>query len=402
MTNRERITMDDVQSAMRDITFSSDGTTSSSNIRKFKKGDRVKIKKTSSYLHQNSGIGTINKSEDGGEYISVKFDDGYSNSYTSDDLELIGKKVKVQEAKKKYVGFKPGMSIGEYVKNILKSEKDKERIKYLKTFDNCILPKEVQETIEDCLTVVLRQDLFEDWGVNDHFEKGLTNSILLYGPPGTGKTMISESIASVLGKNLMRVTNAEIQSNVPGKTEKNITKIFQEATTQEAVIMLDECDSMLYNRDAVGMIMSAEINHFLQEIERHDGVVILTTNRLHKLDAALQRRIIAKVEIPMPTLEARKEIWVKLVPAKVPKEKMDIDKLSEPKLSGGEIKNAILLAIRRAISKNHPKVTMEHFEFALNTVVKAKENFDKTRPQKYSDIMKETSMQSFKEKIAGQ
>ncbi len=310
-----------------------------------------------------------------------------------EDITNRGIAYKKPKPKTNYVRFTPGMSIKEYIKRILSKEKDKTRKKYLNTFNNCVLPLEVQETIEDCLTIVLRKDVFDKWGVNDHFEKGLTNSILLHGPPGTGKTMVSESIASVLGQNLMRIGNADIQSNIPGKTEKNITEIFSEAKKKNAVIMLDECDSMLYNRDAVGMIMSAEINHFLQEIERFDGVVILTTNRLHKLDGALQRRIIAKVELPMPTLEARKLIWKKLIPKKVPKEKIDINVLSEPEISGGDIKNAILLAIRRAIAKNLEKVTMQHFLFGLMSVVKAKEQFEAVQPKRYDEFIEGKSKQ---------
>ena len=41
--------------------------------------------------------------------------------------------------------------------------------------------------------------------------------------------------------------------------------------------------------------MGSEINALLTELENFDGVCILTTNRLQKLDPALQRRIIAKV-----------------------------------------------------------------------------------------------------------
>ena len=44
--------------------------------------------------------------------------------------------------------------------------------------------------------------------------------------------MISESISAVLGMNMMRITNADIQSNIPGKTEKNITGIFEQANKE--------------------------------------------------------------------------------------------------------------------------------------------------------------------------
>ncbi|MDQ3816302.1 MAG: hypothetical protein M3362_01260 [Acidobacteriota bacterium] len=55
----------------------------------FKVGDRVRIKKSSVYAHQNSGNGVIiGESSDG--WVTVKFDDGYDNSYIADrDLESV-------------------------------------------------------------------------------------------------------------------------------------------------------------------------------------------------------------------------------------------------------------------------------------------------------------------------
>ncbi len=178
----------------------------------------------------------------------------------------------------------------------------------------------------------------------------------------------------------MKLSNADIQSNIPGQTEKNMTESFSKAKSEDALIMLDECDSMLYNRNAVGAIMSAEINHLLTEIENFDGVVIMTTNRLHKLDAALQRRIIAKIELPFPDQPTRKEIWKKLLPSKMPVEKLDFKELSEAIISGGEIKNAILLSARKAISQNRDRVDMRDFQISIVNILKSKEDFKNVQP----------------------
>ena len=218
--------------------------------------------------------------------------------------------------------------------------------------------------------------MFEKWGLHEHFEKGITNSILIYGPPGTGKSMVSESIAAVLGKNLMMISAASIQSNIPGQSERNMTDSFAKARKEDAVVLFDECDSIFYNRDAVGAIMSAEINHFLTELERFDGVVLLTTNRLHKLDGALQRRIIAKIELGLPDEKTRVEIWKKLIPEKMPTEKLDFKKLAKASLSGGDIKNVVILAARKGIAQNKKKVEMIDFEISCDSVLMAKRNFE--------------------------
>lgn len=284
--------------------------------------------------------------------------------------------------------YEAGQSIDEYVDYLLAHSKiNKERLKWLNAFKNCVLPPKVKSLIEEALTVILQKDKFDEWGINEHFEKGLTNSILLYGPPGTGKSMISESVAAVLGKNLMKIDNGLLQSNIPGETERNIQKAFAKAKEKDCVLMLDECDSVLSNRDMVGVILSSEINALLTAIENYDGVVVLTTNRLHRLDPALSRRIIAKIELTLPTKEARYQIWQNLIPKKMPTEELDYELLASHELSGGEIKNAILLSARKAICSNLDKVTMKHFNLAIESVVESSAQFENAQPKHLSPMV---------------
>lgn len=274
-------------------------------------------------------------------------------------------------------------NITSFIDEVLKKEKDKKRIKFLNVFKRCILPDVVKQEIEECLISVLSRDKFDAWGITAHFEKGITNSLLMYGPPGTGKTMIAESIAAVLGSNLMRISSGDIQSSVPGQTEKNIIEAFQKATSEKAVLLFDECDSILMERNSVGAILSAEINCLLQEIERFDGVLIMTSNRLHKLDSALQRRIIHKIKLDEPNEEARKQIWQNLIPAKMPVDaKMDFDVLAKAPLTGGDIKNSILIAAKKAIAQKKSKVTMNYFMDAVQSVLKAKQDYNDTQPRR--------------------
>jgi len=341
--------------------------------RKWKDGQSVQLARSSPHYGQHAGVGKI-KNWDGSDEYTVVWPDKYENSY--EEMELEDPMEGLSVTKGVVLRYQPGTSVSDFVKKLLKLEKNKDRVKWLRSFDQCVLPKHVKDTMDEALTVVLRADVFEKWGINDNFEKGVTNAILIYGPPGTGKTMVCESIAAILGKNLMKMSSSDIQSNVPGQTERNIIESFKKAKSMDCVIMFDECDSVLADRNTVGTILAAEINCLLQEIERFDGVVVLTTNRLHHLDPALARRIIAKVELPAPSEEARREIWRRLIPQRMPVKSIDHNKLAKSNLTGGEIKNAILLAARKAIAKNHKCVTMEHFEEAVILVEKAKRDFD--------------------------
>ena len=388
---------------LNDMGFTADTDDNIKNLEdlkpvKFVVGERIIL--IGSYSSAKKGMtGTIKEFKNG--FVVVEFDKKFSEGHACEGLCRDGYGYNVrkdrslfmslgkEKKKKKLIQYKAGMKITDYIKKILKLEDDKKRVRWLKTFENCILPNEVKELIEEALTVVLRRDDFDKWGLSEHFEKGITNSILLYGPPGTGKSMVSESIAAVLDMNLMKVDNASIQSSIPGQAERNMTESFEKAKKENAVVLFDECDSLLYNRNSVGSILSAEINHLLGLIENFDGVVILTTNRLHKLDGALQRRIIAKIELPFPTKQARKLIWEKLIPPNLPVDKLNFETLSNYELSGGEIKNAILLASRKALAKNEDKVKMEYFEMSSDSVIKSKEDFESVQPKQvsgYSDV----------------
>ncbi len=208
--------------------------------------------------------------------------------------------------------------------------------------------------------------IFEDWGLGETIEYGKGMTALFYGPPGTWKTWTAHCMARAVGRELMVVSCADIQSSMAGETSKNIVNAFSEARKNERVLLLDEADSFLGDRRYMGMIIGAEINTLLTEIEKFAGILILTTNQIGNLDPALERRIALIVEFKNPTLEERKRIWSILIPSKLPlHEDVSIDKLAAHKLTGGFIKNVLIHAARLAAAKDEPKVRMEHFETAI-------------------------------------
>ncbi len=76
-----------------------------------------------------------------------------------------------------------------------------------------------------------------------------------------------------------------------GVSEKNIRNAFEEAEREEAVLIMDEADSLLFSRDRA--VRSWEVsftNEFLTRMERFRGILICTTNRLTDLDEASIRR----------------------------------------------------------------------------------------------------------------
>lgn len=239
--------------------------------------------------------------------------------------------------------------------------------------DSVVLSDSKKEEIRAAMSQIENSKIiFEEWGFADVFEKGTAITLLFYGIPGTGKTLMAQAIADELGAELKIYGTADIQSSEPGGAERTIRKIFDEAKSffrsnkKQRVVLFDECDSLLYDRNKVGVILGAQINAMLTEIERHDGIIIFTTNRMGKLDPALERRIAAKIEFPFPDKAQREAIWKRMIPAKAPLGKdVDFDALAEYPLAGGNIKNAVLNAARKAAYLKSNLIMMKHFKDAI-------------------------------------
>lgn len=211
-----------------------------------------------------------------------------------------------------------------------------------------------------------REKLFKEWGLGETIEYGRGMSFMFYGPPGTGKTWGANCIAKMLQMELLIISAAEIQSSEPGGANRAIQNAFSTARDSNKVLFIDECDSLITQRNDVGMILSSEINTLLTEIEKSEGVTILATNRIETMDEALERRISLIVEFPFPNFEQRKEIWGKLIPKKMPlSEDVSLDDLAKEKLTGGQIKNVLLQAARLALGADAEKVSKANFDMAI-------------------------------------
>jgi SpoVK/Ycf46/Vps4 family AAA+-type ATPase len=81
-----------------------------------------------------------------------------------------------------------------------------------------------------------------------------------------------------------------------GETEQQMARMFADAQREQAVLLLDEADSFLQNRQlAVRNYEVSEVNEMLQGMERFDGVFICTTNLFDRIDEAALRRFAFKL-----------------------------------------------------------------------------------------------------------
>lgn len=121
--------------------------------------------------------------------------------------------------------------------------------------------------------------------------------LCLHGLPGSGKTALADHLAKRLGRELIRVSVSDLLDRYVGGTEAKIAECFQQAQQRGAVLLLDEIDSLLTHRaGAQHQWEVTQTNELLVQLERFDGILLATTNRVDNLDRAVMRRFDLKVE----------------------------------------------------------------------------------------------------------
>ncbi|MDQ6991280.1 MAG: ATP-binding protein [Mariprofundaceae bacterium] len=129
-------------------------------------------------------------------------------------------------------------------------------------------------------------------------------NLCFYGAPGTGKTALAGYIAKQLDKPLLSKRASDILGMYVGQSEQNIARMFEQARQEDAVLVLDEADSLL--RDRRGAKQSwevSQVNELLVQMENFDGLFICSTNLMDDLDQASLRRFAIKVEFDYLTAD---------------------------------------------------------------------------------------------------
>ena len=125
--------------------------------------------------------------------------------------------------------------------------------------------------------------------------------------------MAAEIIAGELGLELYKIDLSTVVSKYIGETEKNLSRIFAEAETSNAILFFDEADALFGKRsevkDSHDRYANIEIGYLLQRMEEYDGVVVLATNFRKNMDEAFVRRLQFTVEFPFPNEADRRRIW---------------------------------------------------------------------------------------------
>ncbi|MGA5761803.1 ATP-binding protein [Nonomuraea bangladeshensis] len=225
------------------------------------------------------------------------------------------------------------------------------RLRTAHTMSDLVVPAGVRRQLGTLLDRIRYAGrVLDDWGLG-HSHDGVRGTLVLFhGPPGTGKSMAAAVVARTAGLAAYRVDLAGLVSKYIGETEKNLARVFDWAEEEDCVLVFDEADAIFGRRtevsDARDRYANQEVSYLLQRVERHRGVVILTTNLLGNLDAAFARRIDLQVEFPAPGVAERLALWRSVPPAALPvADGVDFAGLAERyALTGAEIRDAVVHA----------------------------------------------------------
>jgi len=239
-----------------------------------------------------------------------------------------------------------------------------------------------KETFDEIETVIKAQEywniVFEEWNLKSVMKQRRNLFINLFGEPGTGKTMAAHAIANEIHKQMICVNYADIESKYVGETSKNLTKLFQDALTQDVIIFFDEADALLSKR-VTNMSSSTDVSVnqtrsvLLTLLNDYTGMVIFATNFISNYDPAFMRRIQYHIKFDLPDEMLRNKLWRRYIPPEMPTD-ADISELADKYsgISGSDISNAVLKAALKAAKDNAALVKQKYFEDSISQIIESK------------------------------
>lgn len=240
------------------------------------------------------------------------------------------------------------------------------------SWDDLVLADEQLERLRELsVRARHREQVIRGWGMRPGGGRGAGVSALFTGDSGTGKTLSAEVVASELGVDLYVVDLATVVDKYIGETEKNLERIFTEATGVNGVLLFDEADAIFGKRsdvqDARDRYANVEVAYLLQRMESFDGLAILTTNLRANLDDAFSRRLDLVVHFPQPDDEQRQLLWDRCLGTAVPRDPaLDLSVLARSfDLAGGDIRSAVVTAAYYAAAGSRP-VSMDDLFTAVD------------------------------------
>lgn len=245
-------------------------------------------------------------------------------------------------------------------------------------FNFLVVPEEVTESLLSAVDLITVEDLvFNQWNLRsiEPFPRAALN---FHGPPGTGKTLAAHAVASYLDKPVLLASYAQVESKYVGDGSKNVEAVFFAAERDNAVLFIDEADSLLSRRltdvnQGAEQAINSMRSQLLICLENYKGVVIFATNLVENYDRGFETRM-RHIEFPMPDRTARKQIWQNHLPPELPcHSDISLDALAEIEdVCGRDIKNAVIDAALRAARSSQQEIHQDALISSIHRVKSAR------------------------------
>lgn len=232
-------------------------------------------------------------------------------------------------------------------------------------FDHLILAPSKKDLLA---AMVTSKESNDNTGDEDH-----NFNALFHGSLGTGKTFAAEAIAEYVERPIYCIRPSNIDTSATD-AEQYLRSILYIITKWRCVLLLDDSDIFLEQR-LVSMDMKRNflISVFLRFVEQYNGIIILNTNRMDKLDEAFKARIQLTLYFPALDTTARSKIWQNIISAlQEPGENANVNELldgipefAKCSLDGRGIKNAVDMAQKLARFERKA-LDFSHFERVMN------------------------------------
>ncbi len=247
------------------------------------------------------------------------------------------------------------------------------------TFDQLVVPDALMEDLLSAVEVMwVEHKVFDEWGLRT-IQPFPHSALNFHGPPGTGKTLAGHAIAHTLKRSILVASYAEIESKFHGEGPKNVKAIFHAAERDQAILFIDEADSLLSKRlTEVTQGSEQAINSMRSQLficlQEFRGVVIFATNLVENYDKAFETRV-RYLHFPLPDEHCRREIWRRhLVPQLPLAENVSIDQLAAyaDDICGRDIRNAVIDAAVRVARYGKAQVELRDLIEAVDRIKAAR------------------------------
>lgn len=271
-----------------------------------------------------------------------------------------------------YIGTKDKPQL---MPSVLANEKDNNRGKDKPniSFNDVAGLEEIKEELQETIDFINNSYKYRKMGAK------IPKGILFYGPPGTGKTLLAKAVAGETYSTFLYASGSEFVEKYVGVGAKRVRTLFEKAKKEApSIIFIDEIDAIGTKRNLDSNNEKDQtLNQLLVEMDgfnTDDTVIIIgATNRLDLLDEALLRpgRFDRHIFVGNPNMNAREKILQVHTKNKPLDKSINIKDIAKKThgLSGADLANIANEAAIIAVRNNKNKISLDHFDAAIERVL---------------------------------